>query len=260
MSSITLHGKRDFVKMHKAGSLAAEVLAYITDFIKPNVTTEYLDNLCHNYIISNKAIPAPLNYRGYPKSTCISVNHVVCHGIPGSKVLKTGDILNIDITVILDGWYGDTSRMYFVGEPPLKAKILTRITYESMMLGIEQVKPGNTTGDIGNAIQKHAEKNGFSVVRDFTGHGLGQVFHTSPTILHYGKSKTGVVLEEGMFFTIEPMINSGKHEVKVLADGWTAVTRDKSFSAQFEHSIGVTSSGFEIFTLSPKGFTQPIYA
>ncbi len=260
MSSITLHGKRDFVKMHKAGRLAAEVLDYITDFIKPNVTTEYLDNLCHNYIISNKAIPAPLNYRGYPKSTCISVNHVVCHGIPGSKVLKTGDILNIDITVILDGWYGDTSRMYFVGEPPLKAKILTRITYESMMLGIEQVKPGNTTGDIGNAIQKHAEKNGFSVVRDFTGHGLGQVFHTSPTILHYGKSKTGVVLEEGMFFTIEPMINSGKHEVKVLADGWTAVTRDKSFSAQFEHSIGVTSSGFEIFTLSPKGFTQPIYA
>ena len=260
MSSITLHGKRDFVKMHKAGRLAAEVLDYITDFIKPNVTTEYLDNLCHNYIISNKAIPAPLNYRGYPKSTCISVNHVVCHGIPGSKVLKTGDILNIDITVILDGWYGDTSRMYFVGEPPLKAKILTRITYESMMLGIEQVKPGNTTGDIGNAIQKHAEKNGFSVVRDFTGHGLGQVFHTSPTILHYGKSKTGVVLEEGMFFTIEPMINSGKHEVKVLSDGWTAVTRDKSFSAQFEHSIGVTSSGFEIFTLSPKGFTQPIYA
>ena len=199
MSSITLHGKRDFVKMHKAGRLAAEVLDYITDFIKPNVTTEYLDNLCHNYIISNKAIPAPLNYRGYPKSTCISVNHVVCHGIPGSKVLKTGDILNIDITVILDGWYGDTSRMYFVCEPPLKAKILTRITYESMMLGIEQVKPGNTTGDIGNAIQKHAEKNGFSVVRDFTGHGLGQVFHTSPTILHYGKSKTGVVLEEGMF-------------------------------------------------------------
>ncbi|MAQ07343.1 MAG: type I methionyl aminopeptidase [SAR116 cluster bacterium] len=260
MSSITLHGKRDFVKMHKAGRLAAEVLDYITDFIKPNVTTEYLDNLCHNYIISNKAIPAPLNYRGYPKSTCISVNHVVCHGIPGSKVLKTGDILNIDITVILDGWYGDTSRMYFVGEPPLKAKILTRITYESMMLGIEQVKPGNTTGDIGNAIQKHAEKNGFSVVRDFTGHGLGQVFHTSPTILHYGKSKTGVVLEEGMFFTIEPMINSGKHEVKVLSDGWTAVTRDKSFSAQFEHSIGVTSAGFEIFTLSPKGFTQPIYA
>ena len=260
MSSITLHEKKDFVKMHKAGRLAAEVLDYITDFIKPNVTTEYLDNLCHNYIISNKAIPAPLNYRGYPKSTCISVNHVVCHGIPGSKVLKTGDILNIDITVILDGWYGDTSRMYFVGEPPLKAKILTRITYESMMLGIEQVKPGNTTGDIGNAIQKHAEKNGFSVVRDFTGHGLGQVFHTSPTILHYGKSKTGVVLEEGMFFTIEPMINSGKHEVKVLADGWTAVTRDKSFSAQFEHSIGVTSSGFEIFTLSPKGFTQPIYA
>ena len=260
MSSINFHVINEFVKMHKAGRLAAEVLDYITDFIKPNVTTEYLDNLCHNYIISNKAIPAPLNYRGYPKSTCISVNHVVCHGIPGSKVLKTGDILNIDITVILDGWYGDTSRMYFVGEPPLKAKILTRITYESMMLGIEQVKPGNTTGDIGNAIQKHAEKNGFSVVRDFTGHGLGQVFHTSPTILHYGKSKTGVVLEEGMFFTIEPMINSGKHEVKVLADGWTAVTRDKSFSAQFEHSIGVTSSGFEIFTLSPKGFTQPIYA
>ena len=260
MSSITLHRKRDFIQMHKAGKLAAEVLDYITDFIAPDVSTEYLDKLCHDFIISHNAIPAPLNYRGYPKSTCISVNHVVCHGIPGAKLLKIGDILNIDITVILNGWYGDTSRMYFVGDPAMKAKILTRITYESLMLGIEQVKPGNTTGDIGNAIQTHAEKNGFSVVRDFTGHGLGQVFHTSPTILHYGTSSTGVILEEGMFFTIEPMINSGKHEVKVLSDGWTAVTRDKSFSAQFEHSIGVTSSGFEIFTLSPKGYTQPIYA
>ena len=259
MPHIELHTKNDFVKMHAAGKLAANVLDYITEFIEPNVTTEHLDLLCHNFIIKNKATPATLNYKGYPKSTCISVNHVVCHGIPGKKKLQNGDILNIDVTVILDGWYGDTSRMYFVGEPSAKAKILTKVTYECMMLGIESVKPGNTVGDIGYAIQKHAEENGFSVVRDFTGHGLGKMFHTSPTILHYGAPKTGVLLEEGMFFTIEPMINVGKHEVKILSDGWTAVTRDKSYSAQFEHSIGVTSNGCEIFTLSPKGYTQPNY-
>ncbi len=259
MLKVNLHNEEDFEKMHKAGRLAADVLDYITDFVKPNVTTEYLDKLCHNFIIKNNAIPAPLNYKGYPKSTCISVNHVVCHGIPGMKLLKNGDILNIDITVIFDGWHGDTSRMFFVGEPSAKAKILTRVTYECMMLGIEQIKPGKTLGDIGHAIQIHAEKNGFSVVRDFTGHGLGKIFHTAPTILHYGEPNTGIVIEKGMFFTVEPMINSGKHNVKILSDGWTAVTKDKSFSAQFEHSIGVTAKGCEIFTLSRKGFTQPRY-
>ena len=257
MSFILKHPKKDFLKMHKAGKLAAEVLDYINDFIEPDITTNYLNDLCHQFIIENNAIPAPLNYKGFPKSTCISVNHVVCHGIPGDKILKNGDILNIDVTVILDGWYGDTSRMFYVGKPSAKAKILTKITYECLMIGIETVKPGNTLGDVGFAIQSHAEKNGFSVVRDFTGHGLGTVFHTSPTVLHYGEPKTGLVLEEGMFFTIEPMINSGKHDVKILSDGWTAVTRDKSLSAQFEHSIGVTSEGCEIFTLSPKGLEFP---
>ncbi len=257
MSSIIKHKKNDFVKMHNAGKLAAEVLDYINDFIEPNITTNYLNDLCHQFIIENNAIPAPLNYKGFPKSTCISVNHVVCHGIPSDKILKNGDILNIDVTVILDGWYGDTSRMFYVGKPSAKAKILTKITYECLMIGIETVKPGKTLGDVGFAIQSHAEKNGFSVVRDFTGHGLGTVFHTSPTVLHYGQPKTGLILEEGMFFTIEPMINSGKHDVKILSDGWTAVTRDKSLSAQFEHSIGVTSRGCEIFTLSQKGLEFP---
>ncbi len=257
MSSIIKHSKKDFIKMHNAGKLAAEVLDYINDFIEPNITTNHLNDLCHDFIIKNKAIPAPLNYKGFPKSTCISVNHVVCHGIPGDKLLKNGDILNIDVTVILDGWYGDTSRMFYVGNPSAKAKILTKITYECLMIGIETVKPGKTLGDVGFAIQSHAEKNGFSVVRDFTGHGLGTVFHTSPTVLHYGEPKTGLILEEGMFFTIEPMINTGKHDVKILSDGWTAVTRDKSLSAQFEHSIGVTSNGCEIFTLSPKGLELP---
>ena len=257
MSSIIKHSKKDFVKMHNAGKLAAEVLDYINDFIEPNITTNHLNDLCHEFIIRNNAIPAPLNYKGFPKSTCISVNHVVCHGIPGDKVLKNGDILNIDVTVILDGWYGDTSRMFYVGKPSTKAKILTKITYECLMIGIEKVKPGKTLGDVGFAIQSHAEKNGFSVVRDFTGHGLGTVFHTSPTVLHYGQPKTGLILEEGMFFTIEPMINSGKHDVKILSDGWTAVTKDKSLSAQFEHSIGVTSNGCEVFTLSPKGLEFP---
>ncbi len=259
MSNITLHDKHGFRKMHDAGKLAAQVLDYITDYVEPGITTESLDQLCHNFILKNNAIPAPLNYKGYPKSTCISVNHVVCHGIPGPKILSNGDLINIDITVELDGWYGDTSRMYFVGTPTSKSKLLTKITYECMMIGIETVKPGKTVGDIGYVIQQHAEKNGFSVVRDFTGHGLGRVFHSPPTILHYGEPNTGVVLEEGMFFTIEPMINAGKHDVKILSDGWTAVTKDKSLSAQFEHSLGVTSKGYEIFTLSPKGYTQPFY-
>ena len=256
---IELHSKDSFSKMHDAGKLAAEVLDYITDYVKPNVSTGYLNDLCHEFILKNNAIPAPLNYRGFPKSTCISVNHVVCHGIPGEKILDNGDILNIDITVILDGLYGDTSRMFFVGEPGKKARFLTKITYECLWLGIETVKPGSTTGDIGYAIQTHAEKNGLSVVRDFTGHGLGKVFHSPPTILHYGKPNTGDVLEEGMIFTIEPMINLGKYDVKILSDNWTAVTRDKSLSAQFEHSIGVTSNGYEVFTHSPKGYSQPDY-
>ena len=248
----------EIAKMRVAGKLASDVLMMIKDFVKPGITTGELDTICHNYIVDvQDAIPAPLNYKGFPKSTCISVNHVVCHGIPGDKILKNGDILNIDVTVILDGWYGDTSRMFYVGKPSAKAKILTKITYECLMIGIETVKPGKTLGDVGFAIQSHAETNGFSVVRDFTGHGLGTVFHTSPTVLHYGEPKTGLVLEEGMFFTIEPMINSGKHDVKILSDGWTAVTRDKSLSAQFEHSIGVTSEGCEIFTLSPKGLEFP---
>ena len=256
---IELHSKDSFSKMHDGGKLAAEVLDYITDYVKPNVSTGYLNDLCHEFILKNNAIPAPLNYRGFPKSTCISVNHVVCHGIPGEKILDNGDILNIDITVILDGWYGDTSRMFFVGEPGKKARFLTKITYECLWLGIETVKPGSTTGDIGYAIQRHAEKNGLSVVRDFTGHGLGKVFHSPPTILHYGKPNTGDVLEEGMIFTIEPMINLGKSDVKILSDNWTAVTRDKSLSAQFEHSIGVTSNGYEVFTHSPKGYSHPDY-
>ena len=256
---IKVHSKDSFLKMHHAGKLAAEVLDYITAYVEPGITTGYLNNLCHEFIIKNNAIPAPLNYRGFPKSTCISVNHVVCHGIPGNKILDNGDILNIDITVILDGWYGDTSRMFFVGKPSNKAKFLTRITYECLWLGIETVRPGSTTGDIGHAIQTHAESHGLSVVRDFTGHGLGKVFHSPPTILHYGKPHTGDVLEEGMIFTIEPMINSGKYDVKILSDGWTAETRDKSLSAQFEHSLGVTSNGYEVFTNSPKGYTQPDY-
>ncbi len=257
MSNIILHGKKDFIKMHAAGMLAAKTLDYINDYINPNVSTGYLDTLCHDFIIKNNGIPAPLNYKGYPKSTCISVNHVVCHGIPSNKVLNDGDILNIDITVILDGWHGDTSRMFYVGKPSTKAKILTQTTYDCLMLAIDIVKPGITLGDIGYLIQTNAENKGFSVVRDFTGHGLGKVFHTAPTVLHYGKPNSGLILEEGMFFTIEPMINAGKHEVKILSDGWTAVTRDKSLSAQFEHSIGVTENGCEIFTISPKKLHHP---
>ena len=255
IDNIQIHNKRDFLKMHNAGKLAAEVLDYITDYVEVGVSTDFLDNLCHEYIINHNAVPAPLNYRGFPKSTCISINDVVCHGIPSSRTLKDGDVLNIDVTVILDTWFGDTSRMFFVGNPSNKAKFLTRITYECLMLGIEEVKPGKTVGDIGFVIQEHAEKHGLSVVRDFTGHGLGKVFHCPPTILHYGKPNKGDILQEGMFFTIEPMINSGKYDVKILSDGWTAVTKDKSLSAQFEHSIGVTSNGYEIFTNSPKGYT-----
>lgn len=255
-----LHGPEDFAAMRKAGRLAAEVLDYITPYVQPSVTTDELDRLCHEYILAHNAIPAPLGYRGYPKATCISPNHVVCHGIPGDKKLDNGDIVNIDITVILDGWYGDTSRMFYVGDKiGVKARRLVDVTYEAMMRSIEAAKPGATLGDVGHAIQSFAEAAGFSVVRDFCGHGLGQTFHTAPSVLHFGNPGEGEVLKPGMFFTIEPMINAGRYEVKVLKDNWTAVTKDKSLSAQFEHSIGITETGAEIFTLSPKGYTKPPY-
>ena len=259
--TITIHKSADFAKMRIAGKLAAEILDYITPFVEIGVTTNYLNDLCHKKIIDNNAIPAPLNYRGFPKSICTSINHVICHGIPSDKILKNGDILNIDVTVIVDGWHGDTSRMYFVGNDiPIKAKKLTQITYECMMMGIEKVKPEIHLGEIGFVIQNHAEKHGFSVVRDYCGHGIGKVFHAEPSVLHYGKKNSGILLKEGMFFTIEPMINVGTFETLLSKhDGWTVTTRDKSLSAQFEHTIGVTKDGFEIFTASPKGLDFPPY-
>lgn len=258
---IEIHSAADFEGMRKAGRLAAEVLDFITPHVVPDVTTERLNTLCHDYILKAGAVPAPLNYKGFPKSICTSVNHVVCHGIPGDKKLINGDIVNIDVTVILDGWHGDSSRMYYAGDKvSIKAKRLCEVTYDSMMAGIEIVKPGKTFGDIGYAIQQVAEKAGFSVVRDFCGHGLGRVFHSPPSVMHVGDPGEGPVLEPGMFFTIEPMINAGHYATKTLNDGWTAVTRDRSLSAQFEHTLAVTETGFEIFTLSPKGYTKPPYA
>jgi len=259
--TITIHKSEDFEKMRVAGKLAGEILDYITPFVEVGVTTDYLNDLCHKKIIENNAIPAPLNYRGFPKSICTSVNHVICHGIPSDKTLKNGDILNIDVTVIVDGWHGDTSRMYFVGnDVSIKAKKLTQITYECMMMGIEKVKPEIHLGEIGFVIQNHAEKHGFSVVRDYCGHGIGKVFHAEPSVLHYGKKNSGILLKEGMFFTIEPMINVGTFETLLSKhDGWTVTTRDKSLSAQFEHTIGVTKDGFEIFTASPRGLDFPPY-
>ena len=256
---INIHSAEEFEGMRKAGKLAAQVLDMITEEIKPGVTTNELNDKCHQMIIDNGATPAPLNYKGFPKSVCTSVNHVVCHGIPNDKKLKEGDFLNLDVTVIVDGWHGDTSRIFWVGNKiPIKVKRLTKVTYDAMMKGIEQVKPGATVGDIGAAIQEYAEGQGFSVVRDYCGHGLGKEFHTVPNILHYGRRGTGSVLEEGMFFTVEPMINVGKKEtILSKADGWTVTTRDKSPSAQFEHSLAVTSDGFEIFTQSPKGWHNP---
>lgn len=255
MTNITLHTPADFEGMRKAGHLAARVLDFITPYVKEGVNTQELNDLCHDFMIKHKATPATLNYKGrhgtipFPGSICTSVNHVVCHGMPGPKKLAAGDIINIDVTPILDGWYGDTSRMFAIGKIPLRAQKLIEVTYEAMMRGIELVRPGTHLGDIGHAIQSYAESKGFSVVRDFCGHGLGRVFHAPPEVLHYGKPGTGVELKEGMFFTIEPMINAGKYDIKILGDGWTAVTRDKSLSAQFEHSIGVTATGHEIFTL-----------
>jgi methionyl aminopeptidase len=259
--AIRIHPPEAFESMRQAGRLAAETLDFIIPHVVPDVTTEELDRLCHEFILDHGAVPAPLNYRGFPKSICTSVNHVVCHGIPDErKRLSDGDILNIDVTVILDGWHGDTSRMFFVGKPKVLAKRLVETTYEAMMRGIAAVRPGATLGDIGHAIQSHAEAKRFSVVRDFCGHGLGRIFHEPPSVLHYGVPGGGEPLREGMFFTVEPMINAGRFEVKILADGWTAVTRDKSLSAQFEHSVGVTADGCEIFTLSPKGWHRPPYA
>ena len=258
--AVKRHTAADFEGMRKAGRLAAETLDYIAPFVKPGITTGELDRLCHEFIVGHGAICAPLGYKGFPKSICTSVNHVVCHGIPGDKQLEDGDIVNLDVTTILDGWYGDTSRMFLVGEVGVKARKLVDTTYEAMMAGIAAVRPGATLGDIGAAIQRHAEAQRFSVVRDFCGHGLGRVFHDAPSVLHYGKAGTGLKLVEGMFFTIEPMINAGDWRVKVLSDGWTAVTKDRSLSAQFEHSIGVTQSGCEIFTTSPRGLDKPPYA
>jgi methionyl aminopeptidase len=247
---IVLHSADSFVHMRKAGKLAAEVLDYISDFVKIGVSTNELNSLCHDMIISRGAIPAPLNYRGFPKSICTSVNHVVCHGIPGDKILSNGDIINIDVTVILDGWHGDTSRMFFVGEPSIKAKRLVKCTYDCMMMAIEKIKPGLPLNQIGKIIEEYAVSNGFSVVRDYCGHGIGKVFHAPPNVVHYYDPSNKIILKPGMFFTIEPMINEGKPETKLLSDKWTVVTRDRSLSAQFEHTLGVTDSGFEIFTES----------
>ena len=264
--SVTIKSPEEIEKMRIAGRLASEVLDYITPYVKPGVTTDELDRLCHEYMVSvQRTVPAPLNYAPpgyppYPKSVCTSVNHVVCHGIPDSKPLRDGDIVNIDVTYILDGWHGDSSRMYYVGEVPRRAQRLCEVTYEALLRGIAVVKPGATTGDIGYAIQTYAESERCSVVREFCGHGLGRLFHDEPNILHYGQRGQGVTLREGMFFTIEPMINLGKPQVKILADGWTAVTRDRSLSAQFEHAVGVTAEGCEIFTLSPRGLSCPPYS
>jgi methionyl aminopeptidase len=256
---ITIHTEADFPGMRAAGRLAAETLDMITPFVRPGVTTGELDQLCHDFIVRHGAIPAPLNYRGFPKSTCISINHVVCHGIPGDKKLVDGDIANIDVTVILDGWHGDTSRMYAAGQLSTRARNLLDVTYKSLMKGVEVVRPGATLGDIGYAIQTYVEANRFSVVRDFCGHGIGRTFHAAPNVLHFGRRGEGPVLRPGMFLTIEPMVNAGRPEVKVLDDGWTAVTRDRSLSAQFEHMLAVTEDGCEVFTISPAGLHHPIF-
>ena len=257
---IVIYKPEDFAPMRAAGRLAAETLDMIAEHVKPGVTTEKLNELCHDFITAHGAVPSPLNYRGFPKSICTSINHVVCHGIPGDKKLLDGDILNIDVTVTLDGWFGDSSRMYVAGSANTRARRLIEVTYEALMRGIAAVKPGATFGDIGFAIQQYVEAQRFTVVRDFCGHGIGQRFHEPPNVLHFGRRGDGAVLKPGMFFTIEPMVNAGKPDVKVLDDGWTAVTRDRSLSAQFEHMVAVTETGAEIFTVSPKGYTQPPYA
>lgn len=256
---IRIHSPADFEGMHKAGRLAAEILDRIAEHIRPGVTTGALNDLIHAWVDEAGAKSATIGYRGYQHASCISVNHVVCHGIPGEKVLRDGDILNIDVTVIVDGWFGDTSRMFVAGKLSRRTERLIEITHECLLRGIEAARPGNTFGDIGHAIQRHAEGHRMSVVRDYCGHGLGTVFHAPPNVLHYGRPGTGPELEEGMFFTIEPMINLGRPETKELADGWTVVTKDRSLTAQFEHSIGITAEGAEIFTLSPAGRFHPTY-
>ena len=257
---INIYNNKDFQSMRKAGNLAAKTLDFITKYVKPGVSTEKLNQLCHNFIIDNKALPAPLNYNGFPKSICISVNHVVCHGIPSKKILDQGDIINIDVTVILNGWFGDTSRMFIVGnKTSIKGEKLISVTYECLMDAIKIIKPNLALGDIGYIIEKKAMKNSFSIVKDFCGHGVGKNFHEPPSVLHYGNKGQGLKLKEGMIFTIEPMLNAGTDEIKVLNDGWTAVTKDKKLSAQFEHTIGVTKNGYEIVTLSPKNNHKPPY-
>ncbi|WP_120502295.1 type I methionyl aminopeptidase [Roseovarius sp. EL26] len=256
---IRIHSDADFAGMHKAGELAARILDEISEHVFVGQTTGEIDRIIEDRVNDAGAKSATIGYKGYRHASCISVNHVVCHGIPGDKKLKDGDILNIDVTVIVDGWFGDTSRMYVAGKLSRKSERLIQVTHDALFKGIEAVKPGNTFGDIGHAIQSFVEGHRMAVVRDFCGHGLGRVFHSPPNVLHYGRAGTGPVLEEGMFFTIEPMVNLGRSETKVLADDWTAVTRDKSLSAQFEHSIGVTANGFEIFTLSPAGRYHPTW-
>jgi len=256
---IRLYEPQDFAGMHAAGRLAAEILDQVAPLVAPGQTTATIDDAIRRMVEEAGATSATIGYKGYQHASCISVNHVVCHGIPGDKRLKEGDILNVDVTVIVDGWYGDTSRMYVAGKLSRKAERLVQVTHDALMKGIEAVKPGNTFGDIGFAIQSFVEAQRMSVVRDFCGHGLGRVFHAPPNVLHYGRRGTGPVLEPGMFFTIEPMVNLGRPETKVLADEWTAVTRDKSLSAQFEHSVGVTEDGIDIFTLSPGGKFHPTW-
>ena len=258
--AIKLHDAAGFAGMRRAGKLAAEVLDALVPHVVPGVTTGELDDCVREHMLREGALPATLGYRGFTHSCCTSINHVVCHGIPGTKVLRDGDIVNIDVTTIVDGWHGDTSRMFCVGEVPIKAKRLVDVTYECMMLGIEQARPGNTMGDVAHAIQSFAERHRYGVVRDFCGHGVGRLFHDAPEVVHAGRPGTGPELRPGMFFTIEPMINIGRPDVKMLEDGWTAVTRDKTLSAQFEHSVGITDTGCEVFTQSPAGLDRPPYS
>jgi len=256
---MSLDYKENFEQIKIAGRLAADTLDEVTSFVKPGISTDKLDKICYEFIRDNKGFSAPLFYRGFPKSCCTSANHVVCHGIPSTKYLRDGDIVNIDVTAIVNGWHGDTSRMFFIGDVSIKSKNLVSTTYNSMMNAISIIKDGINLGDIGEVIQKYVEKKGFSVVRDFCGHGIGKIFHEAPNILHYGKKGEGIKIKAGMIFTIEPMINEGSHYTKMLKDGWTAVTKDKSLSAQFEHTIGVTNDSFEIFTESKKKYKQPPY-
>ena len=254
---IKIHSAADFEGMRRAGRLAAECLDMLVPHVVPGVATERLDTLAREFILDHGALPACLFYKGYSHTLCISPNHVVCHGIPGERSLRDGDIANIDVTVIVDGWHGDTSRMYGVGDVPARARRLVDVTYEGLARGLAQVRPGARLGDVGHAIQAYVESMRCSVVRDFCGHGVGRIFHDAPNVLHYGERGTGPVLKPGMFFTVEPMVNLGKYQVKLLADGWTAVTRDKSLSAQCEHSVGVTETGVEVFTASPAGLFKP---